>query len=321
MQKKLKRVGFKIEISPKIGFGHYSRARTLFNALPSGYNGTLVVPKNQFEYVPASSIPCIAWLPLETLEIPEFDIVFFDQLSTDAEFLQISKRTAQLVIGLDFFDYDCPFIDKIINLFEQNPEESHKFRGEILEGLEYAIIDSSRFEQRHRLTSGVSEDISRVLVCFGGADPANLAETVARFLHERKNLKEIHLIMGPLKRITQDFESIIQQDQRFRLHRAPSDLPEIMHACDLAFSSGSTIFFELSYLGIPTIILPQNERERRFSQYLASLGLCLLAEPDLEKSFERIHSQSLRNSLRARAQNIFDGYGPKRILKKAEILA
>lgn len=321
MQKKLKRVGFKIEISPKIGFGHYSRARTLFNTLPEGYNGTLIVPENQFQYLPASSLPCIVWSPLENPDIPEFDIVFFDQLSTDRDFLGRSRRTAQLVIGLDFFDYDCPFMDKIINLFEQNPEGAHKFQGEILQGLEYAIIDSDRFEQRFRRTSQVPERISKVLVCFGGADPANLAEKVARFLHENKNLREIHLIIGPLKNIAQDFEAVVGQDRRFRVHRSPSNLPEIMHSCDLAFSSGSTIFFELSYLGIPTIILPQNEREKRFSHYLASLELCLLAEPDLENSFERIQSKSLRANLQGRARNIFDGYGPNRILREAEILA
>ncbi len=102
--------------------------------------------------------------------------------------------------------------------------------------------------------------VQDVLVTFGGVDPNNFTQRVlALILPEcRRRGIRVKVILG---RGYAARESLVDYTGEIELLDDVRDMAEHMLGADLAFTSAGRTTFETAALGLPTIVLCQNQRE------------------------------------------------------------
>ena len=112
----------------------------------------------------------------------------------------------------------------------------------------------------------------RVLVTLGGSDPDNATGEVLSVLRTIPNLTA-DLILGPANPHAGALQSAIRNPQSaIHLHQNPPDLPPLMARADLAICAGGTTAWELSFLGVPMLVLVLAENQRTNAERLAATG-------------------------------------------------
>jgi UDP-2,4-diacetamido-2,4,6-trideoxy-beta-L-altropyranose hydrolase len=315
-------VFFKAEGSSQIGLGHISRCVALIRSLPSHLCGVLVVNDDPLvkKFVGELRIDSVYGWDKKALQRYQALALFYDH--DDIEALhEIRKDFKKNIIALDYFNYETPEVDIIVNLFNQAqmpcPQTSPVSYNE---GLNFAII-STRFEKFRNPNRAASAQIERVLLMMGGADPGQLTVKALKFLDSYEPTLSIEIVIGSLN----PHESVVRDESlsshhHVTIHKAPHNLPELMSQVDVAISGCATTFFELSFVGTPAIVLSQNKRERRFAESLEKEKVAIWGDEDLDKSWEKLISFENRTTLVKRQMEVFDGEGPLRILKVAGII-
>jgi spore coat polysaccharide biosynthesis predicted glycosyltransferase SpsG len=127
-------------------------------------------------------------------------------------------------------------------------------------GLEYAIVREQFVQARargRRLRCGVP----RVLLSFGGADPADIVEAATHSLAETPY--ELTAVLGPAY---PRFARYIERwGNRVTVHRSQaflsSKMAEHMASADLLLCSGGMTPLEAACVGTPAIVIAQNDLE------------------------------------------------------------
>ncbi len=160
-------------------------------------------------------------------------------------------------------------------------------------GAKYAVL-------RPEFTIGtfhVKQDADKVLVLFGGTDPANLTG-LAEFAAQQWDVDIIH-----------------PGDDR--------SVASAMHDADLLITSGGRTVFEAAATGIPTIVLCQNMRETTHTHLgvgNVNMGLGRLVDPDrltyvIQQTLE---DYELRRDMSAVGRQSIDSHGADRVRRIIE---
>ena len=167
-------------------------------------------------------------------------------------------------------------------------------------GANYAVL-------RPEFTIGrfhVEQSASKVLVLFGGTDPAKLTDLVgAAMLNDD----------GDGSRW--DVDVVFPSDQR--------SVAAAMHDADLLITSGGRTVFEAAAVGIPTIVMCQNMRETTHTHLGVgniNLGIGRLVTPEQLRHVvtETLNDYELRRDMSATAKKSIDGYGAARVRRIIE---
>jgi spore coat polysaccharide biosynthesis predicted glycosyltransferase SpsG len=253
----------------------------------------------------------------------DLDIIVYDSSKKNDSLLKLIKQNQEVtVIALDNFEYDSKYISIFINLFDQNPS-ANKPRGKrIYTGLKYSIISDIFFQYRRDFSAHNEIDLKNIMIIFGGSDPNKHTINTLKSLLRIKLLSKISVILGPLNNIYDEVKSIKDEGSgNIEIFVEPKNLPELMSNQQLAFSGCATTFFELSYLGVPSIIIPQNKAEKKFSQHLYSSNLTLNTSLSLSQNLYQIRNLRTYNNIKKQQMNVFDGNGLKRISEIIEKVA
>ena len=152
-----------------------------------------------------------------------------------------------------------------------------------------------------------SPEVKNVIALFGGTDPSNLTSAVfklAKEMHPRYPDIKFTIITGlgydcDKNKISTDPENNITvvKDAKF--------VSNYMKQADLAFTSQGRTVYEFAAMGVPAVVMAQNEREQlhTFAQMengFFNLGLGKDVSLDtLERSFEfLVNTPQLRASMR-----------------------
>ena len=112
----------------------------------------------------------------------------------------------------------------------------------------------------------------RVLVTLGGSDPDNITAQVLSVLRTIPNLTA-DIILGPANPHAAALQSLLTpHPSLLTLHHAPPHLPALMSRADLAICAGGTTAWELSFLGVPMLVLVLAENQRSNAERLAQTG-------------------------------------------------
>ncbi|CAG0969922.1 MAG: glycosyltransferase [Candidatus Methanoperedens sp.] len=324
MNDNVKTILCKVIGSPKMGMGHIYRSLGLARILEKEFKVIFHINNN----AGLSKIlkeQCITYFVDENIEElvskQEVDLLLFDQLSSDNGLFETLKShfSHLKIIALDYFDYDNRFIDVIINLFNQNLNDSMPIRDNLqyYEGTEYAII-RDEFNKHIVDRRNISPEVKNVLITFGGADPNGNTKKVLQ-LFKDTGIPDINIdvILGPLWRseLPQDLPSNI------RFHHSISNMSYYMTRADLAFSGAGTTMMELLSVGTPTIVMPQNLWEKRFARNIEEKGAVRVLnyespiKEDVGDFFYLTNSYEKRKSLSQKGKTLVDGRGKERIYK------
>ncbi len=107
----------------------------------------------------------------------------------------------------------------------------------------------------------IKKEVKRVFVCFGGADPRSYTDRLLKMVikDEYRNY-EFVFALGRAKDNVDELLEFNKFDNIEVIYDV-SNMPELMSGCDIAVSSRGRTAYELAVLGIPTIVVSENERE------------------------------------------------------------
>lgn len=185
------------------------------------------------------------------------DIVVNDTLDTDAEYVMRLKMHSNRVVCVEDLGSGAREADAIINaLYDGTKQEQNVYSGS-----DYVCL---RDEFLYSKPASFHADVQNIVVLFGGTDPSNLTKKAflaARQLHKEFPNIRYTFIAGigydceKNEIVTLKYENIfVVQDVNF--------ISGILKTADLALTSQGRTVYELATMGVPAIVMAQNERER-----------------------------------------------------------
>lgn len=109
----------------------------------------------------------------------------------------------------------------------------------------------------------IKEEVKRVFISFGGADPQNYSDRVLRII-AKKEYQQYQFIVV-LGRAKYNVEELLEYNKypNIEVFYDVSNMPELMASCDIGITSRGRTGYELALLGIPAIAMAQNQREEK----------------------------------------------------------
>lgn len=168
----------------------------------------------------------------------------------------------------------------------------------------------------------------RVLVGFGD-DRHNLTERVVRLLLEKTRLPHIDMLARPWHPLLEAWQQLCKDsDGRVTLHTEVADVAGRVSRSHFAICDGNIWALEFACVGVPTILIVQDQEHFTTAQRLEEEGaaICLgwhehLADQAILQAVQTLSQDPLERRAMARSgRNLIDGRGPDRIVTAIEIM-
>lgn len=184
------------------------------------------------------------------------DIIINDVLDTDEAFVMMEKKYARRVVNFEDVGNGALYADAVINALYEN--HSNKLSN-VYEGSDYYFIRDEFLEEKPK---EFSEECKNIMIMFGGADPSDLTGRlyeICRLLHDKMPETEFHFITG----FAYADKDAIKDDPEHNIyaHHDAKRVSSYMKNADLCITSQGRTIFELASMGVPAVVLAQNERE------------------------------------------------------------
>jgi CMP-N-acetylneuraminic acid synthetase len=260
------------------GLGHAYRAKTLASLL-GGHDVKIAACE-------VKSKTAVEFLLQEgTVTTPMFrpDIIVFDKLDTTEVEVRAAKATGARVITFEDSGPGAEYADAVINaLYPSSESGEGRYYGHEY----YVMRDEFLYAERLPL----SKKVERVLITFGGTDPADLTARVINALRGLLADVILDVVLGP----GYPPGGVVDRDPGslgFVVHRNASDMPGLMATADLAFTSAGRTVYELAHMGILTISIAANNRECRHT-FASQPGMLFLGHE------REVVSNTIRNAFK-----------------------
>ncbi|MDD3412664.1 MAG: glycosyltransferase [Lachnospiraceae bacterium] len=257
-----KRILFRTVGYQKIGMGHIYRCLTLAYKL-IGHDLLFVVDKDSdmgIQKLQESFFPMK--VVADELEYEELlkeykpDIVINDILNTDEKYMQSVRKYTDRIVNFEDVGAGAKYADAVINaLYENNTKKLSN----VYEGFKYFCIRDEFMEEPPKK---FSEEVKNIMIIFGGADPSNLTGKmydVCKLLHEKYKDLEFHFLTGFAYEHKEEIVS--DESKNIFVHHDVKRVSSYMCKADLAITSQGRTIYELASMGVPAIVMAQNERE------------------------------------------------------------
>ncbi len=184
------------------------------------------------------------------------DIVVNDILDTDEDIVRLERRYAKRIVNFEDVGPGARLADAVINaLYENHPDQP----GNVYEGSDYFFIRDEFLEENPK---EFSAECRNVMIIFGGADPSDLTGRlyeICQKLHDITPETEFHFITGFAYEKKDRIKDI--PEKNIFIHNDVKRVSLFMKKADLAVTSQGRTIYELASMGVPAIVLAQNERE------------------------------------------------------------
>ena len=245
----------------KVGMGHVYRCLTLAYKL-TGHDIIFAADTESdigIEKIRESNFPVIAVEDdkafEEVLKKERPDILINDILDTTDEYMIMVSKYAKRVVNFEDVGSGAKYADAVINALYEKGEKLHNE----YYGSKYFCIRDEFLEERPK---EFSEEVENIMIIFGGADPSDLTGRlydICKLLNEKHPRINFHFLLGFAypnadKIVTDEAHNIY-------VHTDAKRVSAIMSKMDLAVTSQGRTVYELASMGVPAIVLAQNERE------------------------------------------------------------
>lgn len=207
-----------------------------------------------------------AYFPYKTIENDEDyekilknympDVVVNDILDTEESLIKLERKYTKRIVNFEDMGPGAYFADAVINaLYENRPEKPYN----VYEGSDYYFI---RDEFLIESPKEFSSECRNIMIMFGGADPANLTGKlyeICQVLHGKMPQVEFHFLTGFAYAHKDEIKPI--PELNIFVHHDAKRVSSYMKQADMCITSQGRTIFELASMGVPAIVLAQNERE------------------------------------------------------------
>lgn len=247
----------------QVGMGHVYRCLTLAYKL-TGHELSFIVKEDSdigIERIKESNFPVIVAKDDEEvvriLEKEKPDILVNDILDTSQEYMLKATEFAKRVVNFEDVGPGAKYADAVINALYEKGEKLHNE----YYGSKYFCIRDEFLEEGPK---DFCSEVENILVIFGGADPSNLTGRLyemCRKLHSNHPNINFHFLLGFAYQGADKVVSI--EDENIFVHKDAKRVSAYMSKMDLAITSQGRTVYELASMGVPSIVLAQNEREAK----------------------------------------------------------
>jgi UDP-2,4-diacetamido-2,4,6-trideoxy-beta-L-altropyranose hydrolase len=170
-----------------------------------------------------------------------------------------------------------------------------------------------------------TEEATRVLVTFGGSDPANATSKALSALARLPTANlEVAVVVGatnPNVPTLQSAVSTVQQSTQLLLD--VRDMAKLMAWADVAVAAGGSTSWELAFMGLPVLTVVLAENQVDLAENLAAQGVARnlgwhtgITEAELADALvDLMKDQITRRSMGTRGQDLVDGDGGRRVVR------
>jgi UDP-2,4-diacetamido-2,4,6-trideoxy-beta-L-altropyranose hydrolase len=307
------KVAFRTDASREIGSGHVMRCLALAAELGSrGAEITFVCRALPDHY---ASLIAQAGHSLVEHDAVAADWLVVDHYGLDARWEREQRAHARKILAIDDLadrHHDCDV------LVDQNLVAQERYAGkvpagcELLLGPRFALLRPEFAQAREG--SEQRRPAPRVLVMFGGADPEDLTSRCVELLAKIGFAGPLDVVAGPLYQPPGDMRSVT-------LHRAPSNIAELMARAELAIASPGVASWERCVVGLPTVAIAFAANQEAPAEALAAAGAHWyvgragsFSEDYLAAVLRHaLEDANARAAMRHAALAVCDGRGAKRV--------
>ncbi len=147
----------------------------------------------------------------------------------------------------------------------------------LLKGASYVFL-RREFLKYRSFKRQIPECAKNILVSLGGADPDNVTKKVIQALNllSSKLQMEINIVVGPANLHKEQIKSALESTGlNYNLLVNPSDMVDLMADADLAISAGGGTYWELAYMGVPSIMIILAENQKAGAEELGKARIVL----------------------------------------------
>jgi len=254
---------------------------------------------------------------IESLSNDRPSVILMDGSFVSPSVLERCAGIGVPTVVLDYFISEPPMPAAVINLIDHHPasisgEQPSRECKTYCEGPQYAIIRNEFIEARARRTArGERATVKNILIAFGGADPSGNSYRAFEMILQWPGEFVVDLIIGPL--FTSKIEPSaagLQNRCVIREHKSPERMGELFEDADLLFCGGGGTLLEALCVGVPAIVIAQNDAELRHARSLADRHACLISG---DADWEFVNRIENRRKLSVSARGCIDGRGAERI--------
>ncbi len=264
---KRKRIVFCADGHVQLGMGHVYNCITMAYAMME-HEVLLLIGKNSIEgikKIKETNLPYRIINDDKEIDqvIEEFkpDIWVNDRLDTTEEYILHLKERVPRVVSIEDLGNGAKYADAVINaLYTDDDLKGYN----IYNGWKYVCL---REEFQLELPGEFSKKVKNVLLMFGGTDPSNYNEMLYNIilkLSSKYSDIKFNFVVG----IGYDAEAhgvITDEEKNVFVYSNVQHVTRYMRDADIAITSQGRAIFEMAAMGIPAIVISQNQRETSHS--------------------------------------------------------
>lgn len=255
---KRKKIILRCDGYKEIGMGHIYHCLTLAYHL-TGHEILFVLNKKHLEGIKKIKDSFFKYELIENddeffqlLTRVKPDIVVNDCLNTTEEYIMSLKKYVHKVVTIEDMGTGSCVADVCINALYEKSNKPNIYSGEKYACLreEFLIAESKKVEK----------EVKNILVLFGGTDPSNLTKKVYDIVKKRNNRIHFTFITGiGYNSLENGIETDLEKN--IEVLNNVKSVSKYMEKADIAITSQGRTVYELASIGVPAIVLAQNERE------------------------------------------------------------
>jgi UDP-2,4-diacetamido-2,4,6-trideoxy-beta-L-altropyranose hydrolase len=330
------RVLFRCDASSALGLGHLSRSLVLAAALAQRGARCLFACRRlapDLTSLPRDRGHELEILPGPTgddLRLPESDLeatvraaaalradwAVVDSYGASSEYLEALSRSVRVCALDDLADRDLSTASLVVNPTPGAGGWPYRCRPEaLLAGPTYALL-APVFARTRAAPREPREATSphRVLVTLGGGDDGRATEIAAQQVLAAIPGAKVRAVLGPASQ-----PAAQERVRRLAVETLGPATPEGMALrmswADLAVATPSTTAWELSCVGVPSVLWVAADNQRRIAEFLRAQRLCAVVERP-EDVAGAIRSGPFDAAGGARWRALCDGEGARRVAER-----
>lgn len=254
-----RKIVFRADAGPKIGYGHYIRSLALADMLKQDFDCTMFTQApTVYQLQEAKEICPVAALPSDESKFEMFleclhgdEIVVLDNYFFDTDYQRAIKAKGCKLVCLDGMLTKHYVADVVLNqaLDLSRSDFSVEAYTIVLTGLEYVLLRRPFYEEcKNMRIQHAKNDGLKVAISFGGADPCHLLPKYSELLSRMDCVETVYAIVGDAYEPSANMEKV-----QYVKNLSALQLVELYRTIDVAVFPSSTILKEALACRVPVI--------------------------------------------------------------------
>jgi len=258
----------------------------------------------------------------------DWDLVVVDHYGISSTWEnEIRTHTKKILVIDDIADreHNCDFLvdQNLYNNATSRYDGKISSGAKLLLGPKFALLRHEFRLARNKLSR--KNGLKKILVFYGGADPANETQkALDGLLALKKGAIGVTVVCGPSNPHLGGLEKFCAKHSGFHLLHSVSNMAELMMDADLSLGGGGTTTWERCALGLPAIVTIMAENQREMAMAAEGAGVQIVAGDTSRVSSEMLgglvakfsENPELLAAMTKSALCLVDGLGVTRVIQE-----